>query len=141
MKTPRTIALLSVALGTALALAGCNTTSEVEVDKARISPEKARELLTRHPERYLLVDARPESAYRSERIPHSVRLDPRDVDPRDPDPKFNAYKAVIVYGDDPSYGRANGMTKRFLESGIKVNMIDGGLKAWREKGYPVEAGE
>ena len=141
MNTRRIFPILAALMSTAAFLVGCNTTSEVSVDKTRIAPEKVREWVSRNPDRYLIVDARPEAAFRAGHLPNAIRMDPRDVDPLDPDPKFSRYKGVIVYGDDPAYGRANGLTKRMIEAGIKVSMIDGGLHAWRQRGYPVESAE
>lgn len=119
--------------------AGCGTTSENAVDKVRVSPELLHGWLSRNPKKYLVVDARPASSYESGHIPGAVRIEPQDVSPTDPDPRFATYRAVVVYGEDPSFGRANAMTKRLLESGAPVRMLDGGLKAWRDRGYPIEA--
>lgn len=138
MNTRRLTDILAAAVLTAATLTGCNTTSEVDVDKARIAPEKVREMMEKAPSKYLLVDARPQAAFDEGHLPGAVRMDPKDLDPQDPDPKFAAYKTVIVYGESPAFGRANALTKRFLEAGVSVMMIDGGMKVWRERGFPVE---
>lgn len=125
---------------TACSLLGCNTTDENSVDAVRIPPSEAYKILQEKPDRYLLIDARPLSAFEVDRIPGAEQLDPSKFDPQDPDPRFEQYKAVIIYGADPTFGRANALTKRFLEAGIDVRMLDGGLKAWRTQGFPVENG-
>ncbi|MDX2116138.1 MAG: rhodanese-like domain-containing protein [Planctomycetota bacterium] len=130
--------ILALAIGTALAVAGCVSTDENKVDNVRLSPTKAREWLAKNPDSYLLVDARLPESFARERIPGAVRLDTRDFDENDPDPKFKAYDAIIVYGENPSFGRANVLTKRFLAAGLDVYLIDGGLKAWRDAGLPIE---
>lgn len=119
-------------------IGGCGTTNENAVDKVRVSPELLYGWLSRHPEKYLVVDARSAASFEAGRIPGAIRVEPQDVSPTDPDPRFVKYKAVIVYGEDPSFGRANAMTKRLLEAGVDVRMLDGGLKAWRDRGYPIE---
>lgn len=130
--------ILGFGLFTATFPAGCNTTSEVEVDKARVSAEKIKEWLDKAPDRYLVVDARADEAFREGHLPGAVRMDPVELDPQDPDPAFDKYKSIIVYGENPAYGRANALTKRFLEAGVDVVMLDGGIKVWRDKGFPVE---
>ncbi|MBL8746294.1 MAG: rhodanese-like domain-containing protein [Phycisphaerae bacterium] len=138
MNTRRLIDILAAGVITVAALSGCNTTSEVEVDKARVSPEKVRDWLEKSPSKFLVVDARPQAAFAEGHLPGAVRMDPGELDPQDPDPKFGAYKSVIVYGESPAYGRANALTKRFLEAGVSVLMLDGGFKAWRDRGYSIE---
>lgn len=140
MNTRRLFYILAAGVITTSCLSGCNTTSEVEVDKARVAPEKLREWLEKAPAKYLVVDARPQAAFDQGHLPGAVRMDPSELDPLDPDPKFEQYKSIIVYGESPAYGRANALTKRFLEAGISVSMLDGGLKVWRDRGYAVETG-
>lgn len=141
MNTRRIFPILAACLFTVFSPAGCNTTSEVEVDKSRVPAEKVLEWIEKYPDRYLIVDARPEAAFLAGHIPGAVRMDPVQVDPEDPDPSLKKYKSIIVYGENPAFGRANALTKRLLEAGLSVNMLDGGLKAWREKDYPIESGE
>lgn len=129
--------LLAASIGTVLALPGCENISENDVDKVRINPVTLSDWIRKDPQAYLLLDARQKNAFDAERIPGSERLDPQTVDPEDPDPKFGRYKAVIVYGQDPSFGRANVLTKRLLEAGTDVYMLDGGLMAWKSRGLPV----
>lgn len=138
MNTRHAFTILALVVFTVASLTGCNTTSEVEVDKARVSAEKIKEWLDKAPDRYLVVDARADAAFREGHLPGAVRMDPVELDPQDPDPKFDDYKSIIVYGENPAYGRANALTKRFLEAGVSVVMLDGGLKAWRDKGFPIE---
>lgn len=139
MNTRRFIHILAAGLVTALSLPGCNTTSEVDVDKARVPAEKVREWIEKSPSRYLIVDARPVAAFDEGHLPGAVRMDPSELDPQDPDPKFGSYKSVVVYGESPAYGRANALTKRFLEAGVSVSMLDGGMKVWRDRGFEIES--
>lgn len=139
MNTPCRRLIQAFALGTAGVLAGCNTTNENSVDKVRVTPETLESWLKKDPDKYLIVDARPKESYLKSRLRGAIQLNPGDVDPQDPDPKFDEYSALIVYGEDPAFGRANALTKRLIEAGIDVYMLDGGLKAWRESGFPVES--
>lgn len=122
---------------TALALNGCNTTNENDVDKVRIAPLTASEWLRKNPQGYLLLDARPPAAFDAQRIPGAEQVEPVAIDPHNIDPRFDRYKAVLVYGDTPAFGRANVVTKRLLEAGVTVYMIDGGLLNWKTQGLPV----
>jgi rhodanese-related sulfurtransferase len=122
---------------TALPLTGCNTTNEDDVDDVRVAPLTASEWLRKSPERYLLLDARPPAAFEMQRIPGAEQVEPAAIDPNNIDPRFDQYKAVIVYGDTPAFGRANVVTKRLLEAGVDVYMIDGGLLNWKTQGLPV----
>lgn len=138
MNTIQRMVILASLFATGLGLGGCQTTDENAVDAVRLSPATLNERLAADRSRYLIVDARPEAAFQTAHLPGAVRMDPNEIDPRDPDPKFETYKAVIVYGEDPRPGRANALTKRFLEAGITVQMLDGGLHMWRRGGFPVD---
>lgn len=138
MNTRRHTLILAAWVLTAAALTGCNTTSEVEVDQARVPAEKVREWIEKAPSKYLIVDARPQAAFDEGHLPGAIRMDPKELDPQDPDPKFASYKSVVVYGESPAFGRANALTKRFIEAGVEVAMLDGGMKVWRDRGFPVE---
>lgn len=143
MNTPRLgriSRILSLVL-TGLWLTGCSKVSEDTVDKVRVAPLTLSEWLRKDPNAYLLVDARPQAAFEAERIAGAERIDPVAVDPEDIDPRFEAYKAVIVYGQDPGFGRANVLTKRFLEADLDVYLLNGGLMAWKEQGLPVITGD
>lgn len=128
---------LAAGLCTVSLLTGCETIDEGWVDKHRIDPLTAERWLQKSPEQYLVVDARSAKAYESGHIPGAVRMDLPDIDPLDPDPKYGRYKAVVVYGEDPSYGKANALAKRFGQADVEVYLIDGGLKMWRDRGLPV----
>lgn len=136
-KSPFTFVRATILI-TAGLVAGCQSTTENHVDDVRISPKQMMEMLSKNPDRYLVVDARQAELYAQARIPGAIRMDPPELNPEDPDPKFNEYKAVIVYGDDPAYGRSNALTKRFIQAGIDVYMLDGGMKTWREAGNPID---
>jgi len=130
--------ILSTALVTATLTGGCKTINQDWVDARKIQASQARDWVTKNPGNYLLVDARPALAHETVRIPGSVRIDTSEIDPNDRDPRFERYKAVIVYGENPAYGRADALTKRFGEADIKVYMIDGGLKSWQQAGFDIE---
>jgi rhodanese-related sulfurtransferase len=141
MNTRRLTPILAGLICTCAALTGCRTISENQVDDRRIAPERAWEMIDRNPSRFLVLDARTPEAFQEGRIPGARRMELAEFDPQDPDPAFKAYRGVIIYGDDPRYGRANALTKRFLEADIRVFMIDGGMMAWQSKGLPVEKGD
>jgi rhodanese-related sulfurtransferase len=138
MNTRRRVVNLACVLATGSGVCGCRTIDENSVDAVRVSPESLNDRLESDRGRFLIVDARPQAAFDEGHLPGAVRMDPNDLDPSDPDPKFGSFKAVIVYGEDPRHGRANALTKRFLEAGISVQMLDGGMHGWRRRGFPVE---
>ena len=116
---------------------GCKNISENDVDEVRIDPLTLNEWLSESPDAYLILDARSQSDFQSEHIPGAEHIATPSVDPNNIDPRFEQYKAVVVYGQNPAFGRANVLTKRFLEAGVDVFMLDGGLMQWKLQGLPI----
>jgi rhodanese-related sulfurtransferase/SHS2 domain-containing protein len=93
-------------------------------------------------ERAQFVDARPLLEYRRsrERIPGAVHLEPGSGEaetaalaslPRE--------KLIIAYCDDPAHAPSLAVVRRVRQLGIGEGCaLDGGLRAWKEAGHPVE---
>lgn len=141
MNTRNRLCISAGVAAAAIVLGGCNTTSENDVDEVRLAPLTASEWLRKSPQSYLLLDARPAAEFEQARIAGAEQVEPAAIDPLNIDPRFERYKAVIVYGADPAFGRANIVTKRLLEAGVDVYMIDGGLLTWKSQGLPVVTNE
>jgi rhodanese-related sulfurtransferase len=140
-RIPRAVAIGISCGATCFGLVGCKTVDENAVDDVRIQPTTLDQWLRKDPDRYLVIDARPRSAFEIERLPKAEQVDLAAIDPEDPDPRFFSYKGVVVYGQDPAFGRANALTKRLLESDVDVYLLDGGIQKWKLQGLPVVPGE
>ena len=90
----------------------------------------------------LLVDARVGLIYRLQRIPGALSL-PEDEFER----VFPALEArlrnrydVVVYCDGHTCEASHIVARRLKERGIPAVVLEGGLPAWRDAGYPLETG-
>lgn len=90
----------------------------------------------------LLVDPRSRSSYERARLPGARHLQLTDVPlNRGRDPEIEAFRQIIVYGDNPGSAPARGMVKRMIALGYRnVRMFAGGVEEWRSRGQPVEQG-
>jgi rhodanese-related sulfurtransferase len=101
---------------------------ETDVDEVRAKIDRG--------EKFLLVDVREESEYSKDHLPGAVHLGKgiieRDIEERVPDP--NA--AIVLYcgGGYRSALAADNLQKMGYSN---VLSMDGGIRGWREKGYPL----
>jgi len=87
-------------------------------------------------EKFLLVDVREESEYAKDHLPGATHLGKgiieRDIEERVPDPKT----PIVLYcgGGYRSALAADNLQKMGYTN---VLSIDGGIRGWRQKGYPL----
>ena len=88
-------------------------------------------------DKFLLVDVREESEYAKDHLPGAVHLGKgvieRDIEARVPDLK--AEMVLYCGGGFRSALAADNLQKMGYSNVISM---DGGMRAWREAGYPVE---
>lgn len=85
------------------------------------------------------VDPRSSRDYQEGHIPGAVNLPFQDVSSGYK--QFEGYSVVVVYGTDHVDARADAMSKRLLELGLKdVRTLRGGMRAWIEAGFPIVTG-
>ena len=104
----------------------------------RITPEELREKLNAH-EEMLLVDlqGRAGSATGQMAIPGAIRIDPRALE-KYRDVNISTSREVVLYcasgGEFTSARVALALRRKGIEN---VRPLAGGLRAWRERGFPV----
>ena len=113
----------------------------VEDARKRVRETNADEVKARldRGEKLLLVDVREESEYARDHLPGAVHLGKgvleRDIEGRVPDPGAE----IVLYcgGGFRSALAADNLQKMGYTN---VLSMDGGIRAWREKGYPLTSG-
>jgi len=87
-------------------------------------------------DQFLLVDVREESEYQKDHLPGSIHLGKgvieRDIEQKVPD--VNTEMVLYCGGGFRSALAADNLQKMGY---IKVISMDGGVREWREKGYPL----
>jgi rhodanese-related sulfurtransferase len=90
-------------------------------------------------ERFLLIDVREESEYAKDHLPGAIHLSKgiieRDIEERVPD--HNAAMVLYCGGGFRSALAADNLQKMGYTNVISM---DGGVREWREKGYPFTKG-
>jgi len=90
-------------------------------------------------ERFLLIDVREESEYAKDHLPGAIHLGKgiieRDIEERVPDP--NALMILYCGGGFRSALAADNLQKMGYKNVISM---DGGIREWREKNYPLAKG-
>ncbi len=129
----------------AFAAAGAGCESNItDRDIQFVSTAEVRDLTRKRLEgdekAVLLLDARPSAAFEQGRLPTAVNTRLTEFPP---DAKrlerYTRYDNLIVYGEDPGSASARALTKRLMELRYKdVRMFEGGVRAWREAGLPLE---
>src|SRR5262245_48560397 len=126
-------------------LAGC-ANKPSDKDLVLIAPDEAIKLaqgkrtLVLNKETGVYIDARSESDFHKEHIPGAISLPYERV--TEDHKMLDQYPILIVYGADYNDARANGMSKRLMTLGHgDVRTLNGGLRAWKTAGNPVEASE
>ena len=91
-------------------------------------------------EKFLLVDVREESEYAKDHLPSAIHLGKgiieRDIEARVPE--LNSEMILYCGGGFRSALAADNLQKMGYTNVISM---DGGIRDWREKGYPLEAGQ
>lgn len=105
--------------------------------KTRITETTVNEVKSRldRGEKFLLVDVREESEYAKDHLPGAIHLGKgiieRDIEERVPD--HNAPMVLYCGGGFRSALAADNLQKMGY---TQVLSMDGGVRDWREKGYP-----
>ncbi|HEX4784063.1 MAG TPA: rhodanese-like domain-containing protein [Candidatus Sulfotelmatobacter sp.] len=90
-------------------------------------------------DKFLLVDVREESEYAKDHLPGAIHLGKgiieRDVEARVPE--LNTEMILYCGGGFRSALAADNLQKMGYSNVISM---DGGIRDWREKGYPLESG-
>jgi rhodanese-related sulfurtransferase len=90
-------------------------------------------------EKFLLIDVREESEFAKDHLPAAIHLGKgvieRDIETRVPD--FNAPLVLYCGGGYRSALAADNLQKMGYSNVISM---DGGVRGWREKGYPMTKG-
>lgn len=90
-------------------------------------------------EKFLLIDVREESEFANDHLPGAVALGKgiieRDIEQRVPD--LNAPMILYCGGGFRSALAADNLKKMGYSQAISM---DGGIREWREKGYPLTRG-
>jgi rhodanese-related sulfurtransferase len=90
-------------------------------------------------EKFVLVDVREESEYAKDHLPGAIHLGKgiieRDIEARVPE--LNTEMILYCGGGFRSALAADSLQKMGYANVISM---DGGIRDWREKGYPLEAG-
>ncbi len=113
----------------------------VEDAKKRIHETKIDEVKARieRGEKFLLVDVREESEYAKDHLPGAIHLGKgiieRDVEERVPD--LSTPLVLYCGGGFRSALAADNLQKMGYTN---VLSIDGGIRGWREKGFPLTKG-
>lgn len=106
-------------------------THETNVDEVKAKLDRG--------EKFLLVDVREESEYAKDHLPGAIHLGKgiieRDVEERVPDPST----PIVLYcgGGYRSALAADNLQKMGYTN---VLSMDGGIRGWREKGFPLTRG-
>jgi membrane protein DedA with SNARE-associated domain/rhodanese-related sulfurtransferase len=105
---------------------------------ARITPEELREKLNAN-EDILLIDLQGDADSATERmaIPGAVRMDPRALE-QYRDVNISTSEEVVLYCASSGELRSARVALALHQKGIKnVRPLAGGLRAWRDRGFPV----
>lgn len=110
----------------------------VDDAKSRIRETNVDEVKKRidRDEKFVLVDVREESEFAKDHLPGAIHLGKgiieRDMEARVPDP--NAEMVLYCGGGFRSALAADNLQKMGYKNVISM---DGGIREWREKGYPL----
>ena len=109
-----------------------------EVRAKTIEPDELNKLLKS--KQVLLYDVRQPLDFLAhpEIIPGAMRIAPKDIP--DQTAKFSRDQNSVIYctgGDDDTFEMVLGKARALQFT--RVRLLKGGLPAWKEKGYPVEA--
>jgi rhodanese-related sulfurtransferase len=110
----------------------------VDDAKTRVRETNVDEVKSRidRADKFLLVDVREESEYAKDHLPHAIHLGKgvieRDIEARVPD--LNTPLVLYCGGGFRSALAADNLQKMGYTNVISM---DGGIRGWREKGFPL----
>ncbi len=113
----------------------------VDDAKTRVRETTVDDIKTRidRGEQFVLIDVREESEYAKDHLPGSIHLGKgiieRDIETRVPDP--NSLMILYCGGGFRSALAADNLQKMGYKNVISM---DGGIREWREKNYPLVKG-
>ena len=113
----------------------------VDDAKTRVRETTADKVKTRmdRGEKFVLVDVREESEFAKDHLPGAIHLGKgvieRDIETRVPD--VNTEMVLYCGGGFRSALAADNLQKMGYKNAISM---DGGIREWREKGYPLTKG-
>lgn len=89
-------------------------------------------------DRCLVLDARTEEAFRAGHIPTARFVPLPQVKENERDPAWEAFRSIVIYGEDPASGLARAIGKRLIQAEYKdVRWLMGGMVEWRSQGRPI----
>jgi membrane protein DedA with SNARE-associated domain/rhodanese-related sulfurtransferase len=110
---------------------------------ARVTVDELNDMINRE-ERPLIVDVRSVGSQKRGRIPGAVWIDSNAFDESMRAQTFEPQNVdeVIVYCACPNEASAAMVARKLMRAGFqRVRPLAGGIDAWVERGYPVEAAE
>ena len=121
-----------------LLLAGCDP-NITDADLKYINTAQLRTLMDENenkPKTALVLDAREPEVYKSGHLPGAANL--RAERGREHKfPKFDAYKTLVVYAENPGSGSSRTLAKRLMALGYgDVKVYAGGMAEWRSNALP-----
>jgi len=121
-----------------------NTMSEVAIfagpvmDMYPLVTARELKILLERGERFFLIDVLDGASFENERVSGSINI-PVDSIERDAPKTIGKDEIVIVYSNGPMCGANAVGADKLATIGYKsVMRFKGGLKEWKEAGYPVE---
>lgn len=114
----------------------------VEDAKTRVRETTVDEIKARmdRSERFALVDVREESEYQKDHLPGAIHLG-KGVIERDIENKFPNVSTELVLYCGGGYRSALAADNLQKMGYTNVISMDGGVRGWREKGYPMTASQ
>lgn len=103
-----------------------------------VTANDARMLLDRGA---LFLDARPRDFWRMNRIPGALALPEDDFDRSLPEvePQLRRASGIVVYCSGFGCEASHVVARRLRERGLIAAILDEGLPAWQDAGFPVDS--
>ncbi len=104
-----------------------------------IDPAQAQKLTAEG--KVLLLDSRDHLQYKKAHLPRALNLPVKDFSVLYPAlaPLIPANGWIVIYGEGRLRPTERKLAYLFLAAGEKrIKILDGGVRAWAQKGYPVE---
>ena len=91
----------------------------------------------------LFLDARPADFWRMSRVPGALSLPEEEFDRAlaELEPRLRRTFNIVVYCSGYGCEASHVVARRLRERGIHAAILDEGLPAWEEAGYPIQSGE
>ncbi len=130
-----------------LAFQGCTGPKKIDEDDLKfVSTAEVQRLVARaatEDKVLVLLDARPESAFRAAHLPGARNLRAQDVDvDLGKDPAIARFDHIVVYGEHRNSATAKALAKRLMSARHKgVRVFDEGIDGWKRAGLSLYASE